>query len=223
MAQDHHLITQQSQRPTRPTFRRSTTCRRDQMRFHAAVHLFFINAVAWLGLQHGVQTFLDKLLTHPFHRGPTATYGLTDLRIRHSRPTLGLVRQQQHSGSHQLSRRCLACRNHFLQILPFLDGERHPIALFHDTLLANWSSMNPGQECTIHQLTKDRALVSCSPMPTNRYASRRQRSPKAANATLSSRLTRRLALCGAQASFVWPVCCSASFGGVLSTQLPLSS
>lgn len=156
--QDHHLITQEPQSPARSPLGRSAAGHCNQMSFGSSVDFPFINTCAWFGLSCCFQAFFNKLLANAFDGGTPATHRFRNLRIRLAGTALSLVSQKQHPGTHQLSRRRLTRRNQLPQFLPLVCSQRHTLALFHDTLLANWPSMNPGQECTIHQLTNDRAL-----------------------------------------------------------------
>src|SRR6266699_131508 len=74
------------------------------------------------------------------------------------RPTRTAFRRGTARQSDQVSLR-LAHADQLPQIVSFHLRQRDPKSLFHDTLLAFWSSMKPRQENTIHQLTSDRALA----------------------------------------------------------------
>ena len=66
MLQHHHLITQQTKRPTRPTFRRGTARKSNQVGLCFAIHLAVVHPLARLGGQRRFEACLNKPFANAF-------------------------------------------------------------------------------------------------------------------------------------------------------------
>lgn len=81
MLKSHHLIAEQTQRPTRTTFRRRSTGQGDQMCLRFAIQLPLVHPLARLGVQRRFQPLFDEPLTNTLDTGTPTPQRLDNLGI----------------------------------------------------------------------------------------------------------------------------------------------